>query len=258
MGTPPARGKGTYASGKPTEADSDDNGDSASSASDGSSLLGAFSSMFAVDPLSEEECGEAVSLFCPTSFPTARMCWDFMEREYSFSLPRIRAEWGDQWTPYHKIRLVNRLRALGPEKARAAVIASGSGSSSCGIGMDEPFWVSDDALMPVLEDDGLLIMADEDEEEDFMDGGRGLGPGALAGKEEGKGEAKASSPSSGDEKKEDYGSTGPRETVPEVIPEEAVVEKLAPDVLHELKREENLLLGEGKGYLRKEDAERGA
>lgn len=241
MGKPSTSGKGTYASGKPTDTDSDD---AASSASDDSSECGTLSSMPTGDALSEEGCDDAVSLFCDTAFPTARECWDFMEREYAFSLARIRAAWGDAWSPYHKIRLVNRLRLLGPDKARAAIASS--------IGLDEPFWASDEALIPVRADDALLIIDDTDEDEWIDDTEREEDHHRVLAQKVDRACGRHTNDDAGNGT-EELGVSGPRETVPGVVQEEVVVKTLAADVLQELKREEHLLFGEGKGYVRKED-----
>jgi len=101
------------------------------------------------DQLSEEDCGEAVSLFCTETFDSTAECWSFMEGVHEFSLDKIQKQFGDDWTMYHKIRLINHLRKLGPEKARSANL-------SC----DEPFWTSEEALIPVLADDLLLFDGD--------------------------------------------------------------------------------------------------
>ena len=98
-------------------------------------------------------------------------CWAHAESQLGFSLKELRAIIGvEVWSDYHRIRLVNHLRRLGPEAAGAAF------SELLQAGCESPIWEEDELLMPVLEDDALLFDAvEEDFDEVSCPTGKGKG-----------------------------------------------------------------------------------
>jgi len=106
--------------------------------------------------LSHDDAGDADNFgaevsrspFGPETFPTAAACWEHAAKAHSFSLQRLRVAVGTGvWNDYHRIRLVNHLRSLGPDRARI---------EAPNISADSPIWQDDKLLQPVLEDDQLL------------------------------------------------------------------------------------------------------
>mmetsp|Transcript_26366 Transcript_26366/g.48160 ORF Transcript_26366/g.48160 Transcript_26366/m.48160 type:complete len:173 (-) Transcript_26366:211-729(-) len=97
-----------------------------------------------------------VSLFGPETFPSARACWQHAEQVHGFSLAKLRALFGaDGWTDYHRIRLVNYLRKVGPDAAAEEAQRLSAESS---------IWSDDALLTPVFADgdDGLLFEDEDD------------------------------------------------------------------------------------------------
>merc|ERR1712039_158757 len=78
----------------------------------------------------------------------------------------LRKEIGQDWTDYHRIRIVNYLRSIGP-KAACEQAAKLSASSS--------IWNEDKFLFPVMDDDALLF-ADDFEDDEFEEAGRQAEP----------------------------------------------------------------------------------
>ncbi|CAE8591118.1 unnamed protein product [Polarella glacialis] len=125
--------------------------------------------------------GEVLSPFGPETFASASACWAQAESQHRFSLSSIRGQIGQEvWSDYHRIRLVNHLRTLGPEAARqqAPLLTATS-----------PIWSDDSLLQPVLEGDELLFDASEmDEDEDEAAASPPVkGKGGARGIEGGKG-----------------------------------------------------------------------
>jgi len=109
----------------------------------------------------EEDCS-VQSLFGPETFDSASAFWRHATEVHGFSLVDLRERIGrSTWTDYHRIRLVNYLRSLGPEAAKHEALLLDAGSG---------LWSDDSLLQPVLEDDGLLfeddgLDSDDDDDE---------------------------------------------------------------------------------------------
>lgn len=113
------------------------------------------------DEQGSDDFGEPVqSLFGPQIFPSAAAFWEHAAKEHGLCLATLRSQIGvDVWNDYHRIRLVNFLRKMGPEQACIAATTLGPASE---------IWSDDSLLQPVLEDDGLLF--EDDGLEDGPDG----------------------------------------------------------------------------------------
>jgi len=97
-------------------------------------------------------------LFSDRIFPNAQAFWAHAAAEHGFSVDTLRSEIGREvWTDYHRIRLVNYLRSLGPEKAL---------QEAPKLTADNALWSDDAWLQPVMEDDPLLFEEDGMEPED--------------------------------------------------------------------------------------------
>lgn len=97
-------------------------------------------------------------LFSDRIFPNAHAFWAHAAKERGFSIETLRSKIGRQvWTDYHRIRLVNFLRALGPEKALQEALK---------LTAEAVMWSDDTWLQPVVEDDPLLFEEDGMEPED--------------------------------------------------------------------------------------------
>mmetsp|Transcript_126053 Transcript_126053/g.251661 ORF Transcript_126053/g.251661 Transcript_126053/m.251661 type:complete len:565 (+) Transcript_126053:72-1766(+) len=94
-------------------------------------------------------------LFSDRVFPNAQAFWAHAATEHGFSIDTLRSKIGREvWTDYHRIRLVNFLRSLGPQKAL---------QEAPKLTAENALWSDDSWLQPVMEDDPLLF------EEDGMD-----------------------------------------------------------------------------------------
>lgn len=106
-----------------------------------------------------EDIGEVLSPFGPETFASAELCWAHAESAHGFSLKALRRRVGrNEWSDYHRIRLVNYLRKLGPETA------CHEASAMAMLTAESPIWEREDLLMPVLADDLLLFDAVEESE----------------------------------------------------------------------------------------------
>eukprot|EP00439_Symbiodinium_sp_Y106_P068633 s2686_g11.t1 len=105
-----------------------------------------------------EDIGEVLSPFGPETFASAELCWAHAESAHGFSLKALRRRVGRKWSDYHRIRLVNHLRKLGPEAACRDAPATAM------LTAESPIWEREDLLMPVLADDLLLFDAVEESE----------------------------------------------------------------------------------------------
>eukprot|EP00930_Biecheleria_cincta_P005032 TRINITY_DN10595_c0_g1_i1.p1 TRINITY_DN10595_c0_g1~~TRINITY_DN10595_c0_g1_i1.p1 ORF type:complete len:580 (-),score=148.18 TRINITY_DN10595_c0_g1_i1:348-2087(-) len=121
----------------------------------------------------DEDFGQVLSPFGTETFSGADACWAHAESNYGFSLQALKRSIGSDWSDYHRIRLVNHLRRLGPEVARREAPL---------IFADSPMWTDDALLIPVLEDDLLLFDGgdeSQDEEDAEIDKGKGKSKGKL-------------------------------------------------------------------------------
>ena len=134
-----------------------------------------------------EDTGEVLSPFGPETFANAELCWAHAESVHGFSLRALRQRVGRTWSDYHRIRLVNHLRKLGPEAALREA------PSLAALTADSPIWEREDLLMPVLGDDLLLFDAVEESESDAEEPqealnqhhkGKGTGAGYSSGSAE--------------------------------------------------------------------------
>lgn len=166
-------GKG-YKGGKPhAAADTDESDDEPEYQEESSESEGEV----AGDEEDSDEGGVPVqSLFGPEMLPSASAFWKHAAEAHGLSLAKLRQQIGvDVWDDYHRIRLVNFLRKMGPEQARAAVGKLGSESE---------LWKDDSLLLPVLQDDPLLFDDDGlDGQDDDADDGTGKGAGKGAGEQ---------------------------------------------------------------------------
>ncbi|CAE7498101.1 rmt3 [Symbiodinium pilosum] len=106
-----------------------------------------------------EDVGEVLSPFGPETFASAELCWTHADSAHGFSLKTLRNRVGKEWSDYHRIRLVNHLRKLGPEAARREV------PSLMALTAESEIWELEDLLMPVLADDLLLFDAVEESDD---------------------------------------------------------------------------------------------
>mmetsp|Transcript_42069 Transcript_42069/g.116185 ORF Transcript_42069/g.116185 Transcript_42069/m.116185 type:complete len:580 (+) Transcript_42069:73-1812(+) len=122
----------------------------------------------------DDDCGEVLSPFGEKRFPMAAACWAHAAQAHGFSLEGLRRQVGQEaWTDYHRIRLVNFLRALGPERARDEAPRL-TGTSE--------IWQDERWLQPVMENDALLFDDDDDMEDagTRMDNEAGIGAAGSA------------------------------------------------------------------------------
>lgn len=164
-GTPCGKGGAPCAKGEqlasPAEAEAAEASESSAEESDAGSDVDGCDGVFG----SEAEGGEGDDVaeevrspFGPEVFPSAAACWAHAAAEHGFSLAALRCRFGDAWTDYHRIRLVNYLRSLGPEEARR--IAPGLAPET-GAAFEAAVWEDDAWLRPVLDDDPLLFEDDD-------------------------------------------------------------------------------------------------
>jgi len=148
-------GRHANTSSAPDENEDDDNDEDISGDSDDEQVMFGYD----IEGGDADEVGEsALSLFGPERFPSAAAFWCHAEAEYGFSLAKLRKEVGvESWTDYHRMRLVNHLRKMGPTAAKNEI---------CKISRSSEIWSNDELLQPVLGDDVLLF---EDDENDWDD-----------------------------------------------------------------------------------------
>jgi len=151
--------------------DGDDDEDSEAAPGDDAEFFGAaMEQEEGANDMDDDDMGfEAQSPFGPETFRSAAACWRHAAARHGFSLAGLRARLGDAWTDYHRIRLVNYLRSLGPEEAQKQAPLLGPDSGH--------IWEDEALLMPVLEDDPLLF--DEEDDGDNDDGAGELGGGSA-------------------------------------------------------------------------------
>mmetsp|Transcript_35310 Transcript_35310/g.75237 ORF Transcript_35310/g.75237 Transcript_35310/m.75237 type:complete len:609 (+) Transcript_35310:76-1902(+) len=112
------------------------------------------------DAVSDEDMDcDFKSPFDAKVFATAAECWGHAEKAYGFSLAKIKRDAQGSWTDYHRIKLINYLRKLGPEEARR--VAPTLSASALLSALED-----DSLLIPVMPDDSLLFEEDSDAEED--------------------------------------------------------------------------------------------
>jgi len=123
----------------------------------------------------DDDAQQVVSPFGPEVFASAAECWAHAAEKHGFSLKQLRDQIGrGAWTDYHRIRLVNYLRSLGPESALV---------EASKLGPDSGIWEDDAWLRPVLDDDMLLFEDDPDDAFEEDAAGREVPPAAASEEE---------------------------------------------------------------------------